>query len=107
MIKGDKIYLVTRRDLTISQQAVQCCHALAQFYHENPIITSFWLKESNYLSLLTVENEQELYKLLASAEFNNIACSIFRENDMNDEITAIALEPCDVSVKLCKNLKLL
>jgi len=37
----------------------------------------------------------------------NITISVFREPDINNEITAIALEPCDDSTRLTSGLKLM
>jgi len=37
----------------------------------------------------------------------NIEVSVFREPDINNEITAIALEPCDGSTRITSDLKLM
>jgi peptidyl-tRNA hydrolase len=105
--KGDKIYLVSRADISISQQAVQCCHALRQFVHDFPSIDIEWFNDSNYLTLLIADNERGLIDLLNTAELNGLCASLFREEDMNGEITAIAIEPGDESARLCKKLKML
>jgi len=78
---------------------VQSAHAAIQFQHEYPELAKNWYSNSNYLIFLSVENEAELIKLINKANSNNIKISIFREPDINNEITAIALEPCDWSRK--------
>lgn len=103
---GDKLYVITRRDLSNGYQAVQSMHALRQFSAEHPEEDKLWYEVSNYLGLLSVENEQELTTLVEKAQSLDIKFSIFREPDIGDQITAIALEPGSRTKKLCNNLQL-
>jgi hypothetical protein len=103
---GDKLYLITRKDLEPGYQAVQSCHALRQFTADHPEIDHEWYKKSNYLALLSVENEIELMRLLIKAADNNIRWTAYREPDVDGKITAIAIEPGIKSVEICKNLPL-
>lgn len=102
-----KLRVITRSDLPLSYQAVQSGHAGIQFQHEHRRIAKRWHKKSNYLIFLSVRNEAELILLAAHAKSENIRVSVFREPDLNNEITAIALEPSTVSDKITKSLKLL
>ncbi len=90
---GDKVFLVTRRDIEPGYQAVQSCHAMRQFTADHPDIDHEWFKNSNYLALLSVANEIELMRLLTKAADSGFKWSAFREPDIGGEITAIALEP--------------
>jgi hypothetical protein len=56
---------------------------------------------------LTVANEQELYKLIEKADYKGIKYTIFREPDIQNEITAVAFEPSDDSRKLTSSCPLL
>lgn len=103
---GDKLYLVTRRDLSPGYQAVQSCHALRQFIADHPDIDAEWFTKSNYLALLSVEDETELMRLLVAADDMGIRWSAFREPDVGGAITAIAIEPHPKAVELCKKLPL-
>lgn len=103
---GDKLYVITRSDLEPGYQAVQSMHALRQFTAEHPEVDLEWFQSSNYLGLLSVCNEEELHKLVEKATDLGIKHSIFREPDIGNEITAIALEPSQQSKKLCSGLKL-
>lgn len=103
---GDKLYLITRRDISPGYQAVQSCHALRQFTEEHPEIDKEWFTRSNYLCLLSAKNEEELYSFICRAKDNNIRVSIFREPDIGNQITAIALEPGEKSKQLTSGLKL-
>lgn len=103
---GDKLYLITRRDISPGYQAVQSCHAMRQFTADHPDRDQEWFKASNYLALLSVANEIELMRLLVSAHDHGLLASPFREEDLNGEITAIAIEPHPKAAELCKGLPL-
>jgi hypothetical protein len=47
-----------------------------------------------------------LLTLINKFEHNNINLSIFREPDMDNQVTAVALEPTARATKLCSNLPL-
>ena len=67
------------------------------------------MHDSNYICCLSVQNEQELQNLIEKALRNNIRFSVFKEPDIEDQVTAIALEPgqkTKKTKKLCSNLKL-
>lgn len=103
---GDKLFLITRKDLAPGYQAVQSCHALRQFTADHPDRDAEWFKSSNYLALLSVSSEIELMRLLVNAADSGLRFSAFREPDIGGEITAIAIEPSPKSVELCKDLQL-
>lgn len=106
-IPTEKLRVITRRDLKLPYQAVQSGHAGIQFQYEHPEIAKNWYNNSNYLIFLSVENEDELKQLIDKAKQKNIKISIFREPDLNNEITAIAIEPSLKSKKLTSGLKLM
>jgi len=81
-------------------------HALRQFTAEHPEVDREWFESSNYLGLLSVENEAELAQLIDQAQNLGIKFSIFREPDIGDQITAIAIGPGPKSKKLCSRLPL-
>lgn len=101
-----KLYLITRRDLEPGAQAAQLTHVMTEFCLEHPEITKTWHDTSNTVVLLSVTNEQELMKLKNKAHKLDIICSSFREPDLDDQLTAIVLEPTENSKMLCKNLPL-
>lgn len=101
-----KLYLITRRDLEPGAQASQLVHAMTEFCLHHPEITKNWHSVSNTVVLLSVANEQELKKLQNKAHKLDIICSSFREPDLDDQLTAIVLEPTENSKMLCKNLPL-
>jgi hypothetical protein len=103
---GDKLYLITRRDIPPGYQAVQSCHAIRQFTEEHPERDGEWFKSSNYLALLSVESEVDLMRLIVSASDLGLRWSAFREPDVGGRITAIAIEPHQKTADLCRSLPL-
>lgn len=103
---GDKLFLVTRRDIAPGYQAVQSCHAIRQFSAEHPEVDSEWFNKSNYLALLSVADEKELMRLIVAADDCGLKWSAFREPDVGGAITAIAIEPHPKTQELCKSLPL-
>ena len=88
-----KLYLVVRRDLPPGARAAQLCHALRAFVEAHPAEDQAWFRQSNTLVLLEVESEQRLALLLSQAKEKQIACADFREPDLGDSLTAIAVAP--------------
>jgi peptidyl-tRNA hydrolase len=97
---------VVRKDLPPGLQLSQSCHAALHFMREHRDITEEWMSISDYIVILNIENEKELMQLVDKAKEHDIKVSIFREPDVDDQITAIALEPGIKSKKLCSNLPL-
>lgn len=106
MRHGDKLYIVTRRDMMPGYQAVQSIHAAQQFALEHSQINKEWQETSNYLALLSVKNERELRELAQIAVHKGIAVSVFCEPDIDWKMTAIAIAPGPKSRLLCKKLPL-
>lgn len=90
--------------MTPGYQAVQSLHALRLFSEEYPSIDKEWYQVSNYLGLLSVTDEHALNSLITKLLLNDIKVSIFREPDISNQVTAIAVEPCDLSRKLLSNI---
>lgn len=81
-------------------------HALQEFSIQHPDITKEWYSKSNYLGLLSVKDEHDLVVLMCKATGKGIRTAVFREPDIGDQVTAIALEPSPMSKKLCARLPL-
>ena len=99
-----KLIVVTRRDLTPSYQSTQSLHAIAEFCLEHSDIANSWRKNSQYLTYLSVKDESELLFLIEKAHSRRIVISLFREPDIDNQITAIAMEPSDESRRLCRGI---
>lgn len=101
-----KLVTVTRKDLTPAQQSVQSTHVALDFIIANPAIAENW-HSSNYLICLAVSNETDLKRLIEKCSMKDLEFSIFREPDLNNEITAICIEPSEETQKLVSNLPLM
>jgi hypothetical protein len=92
--------------LTPGAIVAQSCHAAFSFSKEYPEISNEWQEISNYIGILTARNEVEFSQILEKAASQNIKFSAFKEPDLDNQITAIALEPGSHSKKLCSQLPL-
>jgi len=59
------------------------------------------------LVFLTVADEADLIKLITKAILTGIKYTIFREPDLDNQITAVAFEPTDATRKLTSSCPLL
>jgi len=80
-----KLYVLTRRDLPIAQQAVQSGHAVAEYLLHNK---TSW--NNGTLVYLGVNNEEDLEKWIFKLDMESIEYSIFKEPDIGNQITSLA-----------------
>lgn len=90
--------------MTPGYQATQAIHASLQFALEHPQIYHEWITVSNYLGFLSVKNEEQLQELVLKCQSKGIKVSVFTEPDINNQITAIAIEPCDEARRLVSSI---
>ena len=98
------IYIITRKDLTFPQKAVQSSHAAieaANAFYDPKVV------DHPHLVLSELPSELHLLKLVDKLSLEGLRFIIWREPDLN-EITAIATEPIfGAKRKLFKKLQLL
>lgn len=105
MRTDQKLYVVTRRDLSPGAQAVQGMHALVEFQFEHPESADEWHSISNTLGFLSVADEKELNELCGLLFSLGIRHAMFREPDMGMSLTAIAIEATDQAMESVRPLK--
>jgi len=66
---------------------------MAQFQVDFPEVAKFWYEQSNYLALLAAPDEEALTQLLERASWRGIPAVGFREPDLDNALTAVALAP--------------
>jgi hypothetical protein len=93
--------VIVRKDLTISQRAVQAGHAVAAYLLHGSFFRR-WQNET--LIYLGVKGLKQLENLKRKFEFDGIDYIEFREPDLENEITAIAT---DVDNRYVERLNLL
>ena len=87
----DKLYVITRTDLSKSQQAVQAGHALAEFMLNCNLDHNRYNKwENGTLVYLKVKDEVDLKCLTHELNYARIEHIAFEEPDINNQLTAIA-----------------
>ena len=107
MMQGENkyCYVVVRRDLSYSQQAVQAIHASIEAARYSLITAE---QVHPHVILCGVKNAQKLIGLSYKLDQAGIRYRAFFEPDLNNEITALATEPiagCDK--QLFKNIQCL
>lgn len=84
----NRIYVIVRSDISPGLQIAQSCHAIESFHRKHPDLAATW----ENIVCLQVPSKEELARLAFQATTSKLALSLFREPDLNDEPTAIALE---------------
>lgn len=92
MKPNQKLYVVTRRDLSPGAQAVQGMHALVEFSMYYPSEYQEWYRESNHLCFLSVATERDLESLCTKVFKAGVKHCMFREPDFGMSLTAITIE---------------
>lgn len=95
-----KLYVLVRKDLKISYQAVQAGHAVAEWMlHDSD---KKW--QNSTLVYLGVKDENELEHWKNKLDFRKIKFVDFKEPDIGNKVTAIS---CLSDGRVFRNLKLL
>lgn len=102
-----KLVVITRGDLSSGYRAVQSTHAAISFIFEHPGRAGPWFKNSNYLILLEVKDLEELKTLIQKFQYHRLLHTVFKEPDIGNEITAVAVEPSEKTQKLVSRIPLL
>jgi len=87
------LYVVTRADLAPGTQACQSVHAACEFAITYPTVFAAWHHESGVLVCAAARDELELPALYRSALAAGRRAVRFTEPDLDDALTAVALEP--------------
>jgi len=93
--------------LSAGYQAVQSSHAIADFAIQFPAIFKKWHEESNYIIQLSVDSKFDLEQLIDKLEKNNIKFVPFYEPDLDNQLTAICIEPCEQARRITSSIPLM
>ncbi len=86
---------------------MQSSHALIDYIFKYPEQAKDWHNNSNYLCQVACKDEAELKQYVQKALKKGIKLVEFYEPDIGNELTAVALEPCELSKRLISNLPLM
>jgi len=85
-----RMYVIVRGELSETYRLVQGAHALAQFAMAHPVEFDEW--NNQYLIFLKVFNKNALIDFIVyTLSKHNVPYSLFREPDLDDQVTAVAL----------------
>lgn len=84
---------MTRQDLSAGAQVAQAVHACCEFIFKYFDLAQHWNQRSNFIAILAAKDEAALEKLIKTLEQKNIRFAYFRESDLDNQITAVAIEP--------------
>ena len=88
-------------------KAVQSTHAAINFIFEHPGRAGPWFYNSNYLVQLEVHTEKQLELLIQKCKEYQLLHTVFREPDIGNQITAVAIEPSKQTQRLVSKIPLL
>jgi len=94
---------VLDKTLKPGQQIAQCAHAIVEFSIQHPQIFKEWHDTSNYICCLIAD---DLPDLLQRCRDLNMEFTPFYEPDLNNQLTAIAIEPSQLAKSLLRGYKL-
>lgn len=86
-------------------QMAQIVHAVIDYCNKHDYRE--WKEISNYVAVLCAKDEHHLNNILEKANKHSLNTGYFLEPDLNNQLTAIVLQPGELSKKLCSNLPLL
>jgi hypothetical protein len=66
---------------------------LAQFSYDYPQDFREWVEKSNYIVVLSTENEDSLKDIINKLKDNGLDYSVFIEPDLDNQTTALAISP--------------
>jgi peptidyl-tRNA hydrolase len=90
---GDKLYLITRRDLSPGLQLAQAVHGALEVAKAEPHIVAEWLTASNYLVILSAHDVEELQALRTRLLAGRLTVHDVTEPDLDGELTALVVLP--------------
>lgn len=86
-----KLFILVRADLPTGLQLAQAIHAAVQWVMEDPDMSSLWHKNSNNVVVKHVVDEAALLELAAEGERRGFVVEAFKEPDLADATTAVAI----------------
>lgn len=97
---------MTHAKLSSGQQTAQIAHAVADFALHRGESFANWHSTSQFIVSLQTPCTESLEALLQDAHLNGFDTVVFREPDLDDELTAVAFVPNEAVKKYLRKLPL-
>jgi len=104
MTSNSKFYIITHKELSVGYQMAQISHVVAEFVLKHPDIALNWHTKSNYVAVLEAESPDHLHELLRESIESDLTCHAFYEPDLGNVLTAIAIEPSNITQEMLRHL---
>lgn len=85
---------------------MQTAHSVAKFAHQFPNRFNDWMRDSEYLVSLSINNEEKLQRLFYKLQDNGADVVGFTEPDIGDQLTAICYYGTPELMKITNKLDL-
>ena len=105
-VRADRFYVAVRADLPFGLQMAQAIHAAFLYAQQDPEGMKKWLRDSQYVVVVAVPDDVGLHAVLERAAAEGVRAVVWREPDLDDAVTAVALQPGEAARRLCANLPL-
>ena len=105
-VSNHKLYIITRNDLSAAYQLPQVAHGVAHFADEHPLEYKKWLTDNHKIVVFAVEDKDSLLNLLDKIQKMDAKHTIFKEPDLDYDLTTIVLVPCRKAKRVVEGLKL-
>ena len=103
---SEKLYVITRNDLTPQYQTPQAMHAALDLAAKHTEEFLHWQKTSNTIVVLACKNEEELKKFAEKVISKGFQVVVFQEPDLENQVTSISIVPKEGVKKVCSGLPL-
>jgi peptidyl-tRNA hydrolase len=100
------LYVITHNEISLQYQVPQVAHAVLQFANDYPQEQKEWFEKSNTIVVLSAKNLVELEDFSKKLDLKGIRHSKFKEPDIGNKLTAIAIVPNEKIKKICSKFKL-
>lgn len=101
-----KLTVIVRTDLGSGPRVAQAVHGARLFAAEHAQIEHEWYTGSNTIVILGAKDDAHLLSLAEKADYWDVAWSMFREPDLQNQATCLVLAPSPVTHKICQGLSL-
>lgn len=98
--------MITHNELPADYQIPQAMHAAMEFSQQFKEECKAWHLRNNSVIVLAAKNDRELWEFGQKLKREGVNFSEFREPDIGNELTAIAIVPNEKVKRLCSNFPL-